>query len=113
VEDMWLAAVMPAAGVTASFVSWYWHQTHEKPEPAFIKAKMLEAGVISSSGIKMIHIPDEISGKSDFHASTSNPGLHPDFQGVYHHHAHPGPVGHQSAPGSGETRGLKISDLTE
>ncbi|KAG6819003.1 hypothetical protein H0H93_016480 [Arthromyces matolae] len=61
--DMWLAAVMRAAGVTASFVSWYWNEKHEKPEPAFIKRRMLKAVLLSSFKLHMIHVPNTVSGK--------------------------------------------------
>ncbi|KAG6834915.1 hypothetical protein H0H93_006409 [Arthromyces matolae] len=63
--DMWLAAVMRAAGVTASFVSWYWNEKHEKPEPALIKSQLLDAVLLTSFGLAMIHIPNTVSGKPD------------------------------------------------
>ncbi|KAG6847452.1 hypothetical protein H0H93_008026, partial [Arthromyces matolae] len=63
--DMWLAAVMRAAGVTASFVSWYWNEKQEKPDPEFIKRQMLDAILLSSSGLCIIHIPNTVSGRPD------------------------------------------------
>ncbi|KAG6819004.1 hypothetical protein H0H93_016481 [Arthromyces matolae] len=59
------AAVMRAAGVTASFVSRYWNEKHKKPEPAFIKRQILDAKLFTSNGLPMIHIPNTVSGKLD------------------------------------------------
>ncbi|KAG6818532.1 hypothetical protein H0H93_004240 [Arthromyces matolae] len=66
--DEMLAAVLRAAGVTASFVSWYWHESHKKPDPVFIKMKILEAGIMPASfglrNVQVIHIPNQVSGRS-------------------------------------------------
>ncbi|KAG6818367.1 hypothetical protein H0H93_005542 [Arthromyces matolae] len=63
--DSWIAAVMRAAGVTASFVSWYWNENHKKPEPKFIKQQILDAKLLTTKDLPMIHIPNTVSGKSN------------------------------------------------
>ncbi|KAG6827084.1 hypothetical protein H0H93_015873, partial [Arthromyces matolae] len=74
--DMWLAAVLRAAGVTASFVSWSWHKNHrQKPEPRLIKAEMIQAALKSTRGLSrkpdaqgLAHIPPSTANPQDDHS---------------------------------------------
>ncbi|KAG6834309.1 hypothetical protein H0H93_010574, partial [Arthromyces matolae] len=65
--DPWLAAILRASGIVASFVYNSWRQTSRTPSPADILREIEAAAFLpyKKGGLKVLHIPPEVSGSYD------------------------------------------------